>query len=367
MRYRHSKKCRQRGAALVVALLIFALCAALVIAMASEFNRYYQRGANILLSEQASAYLRGAEELATLALKTDYDAQDPDNPRDDLMEIWAQTPPPYALDEGGWMMGCLQDLQGRFNLNALAERVNRNDEEQQDGQPRYTPAQAQFIRLLQALGEPQVSEQQARQITESVTDWLDPDMEPAFEGAEDDFYFGLSPGYRTANRPMASVSELRAVAGMSPEIYLALEPFVTVWPQTPAPMNIHTAPATLLRSINEDKDLNPLSESEGVALMEQQRPPGPGFADMDDFLNSAVLAGKQEQMEATKNLLGESSDYFLLSAEVEVADRRMRLYSVLQRTGPQIKAIARGPGVTSVGLAPPGDENTCTITPSLDW
>ncbi len=64
----------QGGAALVVALLIFALCSDWIVAMKSEFTLYYQRGANILISEQVYAYLRGAEELAALALTQDYDA-----------------------------------------------------------------------------------------------------------------------------------------------------------------------------------------------------------------------------------------------------------------------------------------------------
>lgn len=359
----------QSGAALIVALLVFALCTALVVAMEVEFNRFYQRAANILLAEQANAYLRGAEELATLALLADYDAQDQDQPRDDLLEIWAQTPPPYALDEGGWMAGCLRDLQGRFNLNALALRLPQQDTDSgaPSDKPRFTPAQAQFIRLLQALGEPQVSEQEARLITEAIADWLDTDMEPAFDGAEDDYYFGQTPGYRAANRAMASVSELRAVSGVTPQLYRALEPWVTVWPQEPTTLNIHTAPAMVLRSINADDDLTPLSVADGEALEAQQRPPGPGFVDMEDFLNSAVLAGKQEQMAGIKPLLGESSAYFLLSAEVEVADRRMRLYSVLHRSGRQVGALARGSGIMDNSLANQGDKDTCTIAPSLDW
>ena len=46
MHYRHCKAIgyrRQGGAALIVAMLIFSLAAALVVAMKSEFNRYYQR------------------------------------------------------------------------------------------------------------------------------------------------------------------------------------------------------------------------------------------------------------------------------------------------------------------------------------
>ncbi len=94
---------RQRGAALIVAMLVFALATALVVAMKSEFERFYQRSANILLEEQAQAYLRGAEELAGLVLLADYD-QDKTRgvPRDDLSEAWhpdpTTGPPTYPLD-----------------------------------------------------------------------------------------------------------------------------------------------------------------------------------------------------------------------------------------------------------------------------
>ena len=123
----------------------------------------------------------------------------------------------------------------------------------------------------------------------------------------------------------------------------------------------------VLRSINVDDDLSPLSVADGDALQAQQRPPGPGFADIDDFLNSAVLVSKKEQMEGIRPLLGENSSYFLMSAEVEVADRRMRLYSVLQRSGRQVGALARGSSIMDNSLANRGDEDTCKIPPSLDW
>ena len=109
---------RQRGAALVVAMLVFAMCTALIVAMKSDFTRLYQRSANIFLAEQAYAYLRGAEELAGIALRVDYDQdQQQEQPQDDLQEIWAQPTTPYALDEGGWLLGSLEDLQGRFTCS----------------------------------------------------------------------------------------------------------------------------------------------------------------------------------------------------------------------------------------------------------
>ena len=328
---------RQRGAALIVAMLVFALAASLVVAMKSEFNRFFERTANILLAEQAQAYLRGAEELAAMALIRDYDKDKAKGQeRDDLSEDWARPPPPFALDGTGWMKGELRDLQGRFNLNALVESGVRKGEGRTIGR-RFTSAQEQFIRLLQALGDAAVSEQEAKAITESISDWLDADSEPLQDGAEENFYYGLTPAYRAANRSMTSVSELRAVANVTPEIYQALLPWVTVLPDAATTLNIHTAEPTLLRSINADGDLTPLSEADGESLGEAL------FQDKNEFLASSVFAGKQDRMVEIKKRLGVESNYFLLEAQVEVAGRKMRLYSVLHRQNRTIKAIARGP------------------------
>jgi type II secretory pathway component PulK len=49
-------------------------------------------------------------------------------------------------------------------------------------------------------------------------------------------------------------------------------------------------------------------------------------------------------MQKVKSLLGQHSSYFLLQAEVEVADRKMRLYSVLKRSARQVSTIVRASG-----------------------
>jgi general secretion pathway protein K len=337
----------QRGAALIVAMLVFALATALVVAMKGEFERFYQRSANILFDEQAQAYLRSAEELAGMLLLADYD-QDKINglQRDDLTEAWSPDPatgPRVFTLDNAVMRGTVEDLQGRFNLNRLAEHAHS---EKGAAPNRFTPAQEQFIRLLQALGEPEVSEQDAIVITESVTDWLDADFEPSANGAEDDYYGSQTPPYRTANRSMSSVSELLAVAHMTPELYRALSPWVTVWPAQPGKLNIHTAPAMVLRSLNADQDLTPLGETEVAALVDargdMQQPRESNFKTRDEFINNAVFQGKN--MAGVKGMLGESSNTFLLNAEVEVAGRNMRLYSVLDRSGRKISALARASG-----------------------
>jgi general secretion pathway protein K len=331
-------------------MLVFALATTIVVAMSKEFNLLLKRGANSFAAEQAHAYLRGGEELAALVLRQDMESdQSEQTLRDDNSEIWAQQVPPYALDEGGWLVGGLEDLQGRFNINSVAGAPSAPSEAGKSVvagktavEQRFTAPQRQFIRLLQTLEEPQVSEQDAILITEALMDWLDADEEPRDFGAEDDYYNDMSPSYRSANRALASVSELRLVAYMTDEIYRGLLPNLTVWGEGSS-INIHTAPAAVLRTINAVDDLQPLSQAEGetlVALRGEE-----GFENVQALLDSPTLAGRKIDAGLLARL-GETSDWFLYSGEVEVADRLTRLYSVLHRDNNQIKALVR----SSAGL-----------------
>ena len=308
----HKTRARERhwtgssGAALIVAMLIFAIATALVVAMSSEFTLLMRRTGNSSLTRQAHAYLRGGEDLARAVLRADRNRT-----RDTLSDNWAQQLPPYALDEGGWLSGRLEDLQGRFNLNSVGDSPS---------------ARQQFVRLLQTPARPRISRQQALQIAEALRDWLDADDEPLPLGAEDDYYRTQTPPYRAGNAPMRSVSELRLVAHMTPELYAAVAPHLTALPlNSPTPINIQTASAGVLRSINCPDDLAPLSAREGEDLLELRG--SDGFADKDEILVYIDCAKNN-----TPDLpLSIKSDWFLYSGVVEVAGRPARLYSILHR------------------------------------
>ncbi|MEE4659347.1 MAG: type II secretion system minor pseudopilin GspK [Halieaceae bacterium] len=320
---------RQRGAALIVAMLVFALATTLVVAMTSEFNLFVRRSANSFIGAQAQAYLRGGEDLARMVLTQDTEADAQRNvQRDDLSELWAQQVPPYALDEGGFLSGSLEDLSGRININVL-------NAEPPEGQ-QFTSTQAQFIRLLQCFEEPQVSEQDARLILQAVQDWLDADQEPRDFGAEDDYYFDREPSYRTGNNAMQSVSELRMVAYMTPEIFDAVAPFLTVW--STGAINIQTAPVEILRTINSPGNLQPLTPGEGQALLELRGETG--YESVEAFLENPVLAGL-EISGSLRGRLVERSDYFLYRGQVDIADRQATLYSVLRRDAAQVRTLVR--------------------------
>ncbi len=323
----------QRGSALVVTLLIFAIGIALVVPMYSEYTLFLKRSANNFAAEQGYAYLRGGEELAMLALQQDaeFDLRE-DEVRDDLSEFWAQEAQAYPLDEGGWLQGRLEDLQGRFDLNSLAAKPVEGK--------RFAASQEQFIRLLQIFDEPQVSQQDAMLITEAVMDWLDADAIPRDFGAEDDYYYDATPPYRAANRAFTSVSELRAVAYMTPEIFRVLEPLLSVWAAN-GKLNINTAPIEVLRSLNTAGDYQPLSVAEGETLLELRG--DSGFESVEDMLDSPVFEQRELNAEL-KGSLALSSDYFLFIGEADVADRISRLYSVLHREGQQVRTLVRASG-----------------------
>jgi general secretion pathway protein K len=331
----------------VVALLVFALSATLLVALQRDFLINYRRVANVLTGAQRDAYLRGAEELAALVLGLDASADAArEQNRDTLDEIWAQPPQPYPLEEGGWLLGGLEDLQGRFNLNSLGGAPQNGE-----GAARFSAPQQVFMRMLQALEGLEIDLYTAQAITESVADWIDGDSDARAFGAEAAYYIGLDPSYRPADRPMASVSELRAVANVTPAIYDALRPLVTVWPQQAAAINIHTAPLGVLRGLNVDGSLEPLSPTDAQELLTRRQ--DAGFTDVAEFLSQPEFAGASTAQ--ISELLGESSSYFLLTARVEIADREVRRYSVMRRDAGQIAVLQRRDA--SLYELPPSPEN----------
>ena len=327
------RRSRQRGSALVVTLLVFAIGIALVVPMYSEYTLFVKRSSNQFAAEQGYSYLRGGEQLAVLALQQDAEFdQSEDDLRDDLSEFWAQDTQAYPLDEGGWLQGQLEDLQGRLSLNAL-------DEAPGEGK-RFSPPQERFIRLLQMFEEPQVSQQDAILITEAVLDWMDSDSVPRDFGAEDDHYYDAQPPYRAANRGFTSVSELRAVAYVTPQIYLAVAPYLNAVRDAPR-INVNTAPLEVLRTLSAAGDYQPLSVQDGQNLIDLRGENG--FESTEAFLEIPLFADREDPA-SLSGAISLNTAYFLFRGEADVADRISRLYSVLHREGQQVQVLARASG-----------------------
>lgn len=344
----------QAGAALVIALLVFAIAATLMVGVQRDFNLQLQRSTNTFFGEQGWSFLLGAETLAELALRFDADEDaKQDAPQDSLQEMWAQPQAPYPLNGIGFLRGDIYDLQGRFNINGLVETVNQardpntplgaapaNVGEGDAETQRLNVEQRVLLRLLLSIEEAELNRAEATRLVERMTDFIDTDRSPRMDGAENEVYLSSAFPYRAPNRPIASVSEVRAVDGMTPDLYRLIAPFLTVWPTDGGKINILTAPPELLAALSGDDAFEPLSAQE-VARIVELRNEGM-ITDIDSFIEDPMFTNATTT--DLRNMIGVKSDWFLLDARVEIADRERRLYSVLHRQGRAVSVVHRTEG-----------------------
>lgn len=315
---------RQRGVALITVLLVVAVVTVVTAGLIARQQLAIRSAANQMHVRQAWHYAQGGETLAKAILFRDLREGDRQNPVDHLGEGWARPFAPFKLDEGGELRVRIEDPSGRFNLNSLVRQ----------GQPNEVALQ-QFRRLLLRL---QIEEPYA----ERLKDWIDLDQDPTGAyGAEDNQYLLLPPPYRTPNRPMADISELRLLLNMRDEHYRRLAPFVSALPSEVA-LNVNTASPMVLSSLADG--LSPEMAAELVAVRGFQ-----GFRDLQAFLSQPMLAGLGLQGEG----LSINTQYFQVISEVTVGDRRQVLVSQLQRgRDGRVRVLARDLGQSGLPPAP---------------
>jgi len=320
----------QQGAALIVALLVVMIVAMLVTAVASDALVVFRKVENQLHSQQAYAYLLTAEGVARKVLLDDLEQDLKGGKLDTRNELWAAEDLQFVTEQG-IIAGQLQDLAGRLNLSSLSFKPTKTK--------RYSVDQQRFIRLLQVLEiEEPLSLNQAEQLANAVFDWLDDDdKERSPNGAESYYYASAEPPGRPANRNAVSVSELRWVKGVTPEIYQALSPHLTALPGSMTGININTASLAVIRSLNEDNELQPLLVQDAEKILEQIES-DEGFENLSFFKGPSLSTKKID----TSGLVFRS-EYFLLQAKTEFLSRSFSLQSIIHRDAAQKRArvIAR--------------------------
>jgi len=306
---------RQRGVALITAVLIVALGTMLA---AGVFFRGYldqRRSATLFALDQAYEVALGAEAWAADFLRQDRQESDTDH----FGEAWAKPLPPLPLDDGGTVEGRLEDMQGRFNLNNLRKGDGTTNE----------AAVEQLGRILQMLEiEPSWAA--------AIADWVDVDGEAGFpDGAEDTVYTSLTPPHRAANMTITRASELMVLNGFGAERYAKLAPLVTALP-VGTKLNVCTADGKVLDAFKAG-----LSEFrlDPEALAKRRREGC--FPTMEDY--KAVFT--TEEYEEVKNSFTDSSNYFRASVWVTIGTTQFTLYSLLARAdqGP-VRTILRSFG-----------------------
>lgn len=312
---------RQRGVALIIALVLMAL--ATILAVKIGFGGFVERKrtSSILAAEQAYQFATGAEALAADVLNQSKQSSPNE---DNLSQPWAQAPQPIPLrppndPEGeplGTLEGSLEDQQGRFNLNDLLLPDTTNP-----SQPDTTKPDARRLEVFKRLLENLKLDQN---LAYKIRDWIDADANVSFpEGAEDAIYTSQNPPYLTGNWPMSSTSELLSLPGFDLEQYKRLAPYVTALPPGTR-INICTAPDLVLDSLT---GLNEWQRSPGA--LEKARKSANGCFPTAQSLNNGLSPA---QAQALAPLITTKSDYFRLTTLVTLGTTEFTLYSLLYRS-----------------------------------
>lgn len=218
-----SRPKRQRGLALLMAMLIVVIATTIAVSIVHEEKFTIRKTAHIQRMDRASLYAVGLEDWAQLYLKEDRE----ESKIDSLDENWAIGVPGLPI-EGGYLAGYLEDEQAKFNLNSLVlSEIALN----------------RFRRLCDNL---EVDDR----FIPALLDWIDEDFDIRYpDGMEENY-----EDYRVGNREMVDISELMLVQNVTPEIYEKLQPHITALPGT-STLNLNTMSEVIFLTLAPDLDV----------------------------------------------------------------------------------------------------------------
>ncbi len=290
---------RQRGVALLVALLVVALAVILIAALLDRGELALARTRNVLRSEQAEAYAQGLEIYAAQILVTTA-SQTPDT----NASPWALPLPPQQVP-GGLISATMRDMNGCFNLNNLSQRDSNN---------------SNWLAMFKALLTNQGVDPN---LADAVQAWLD----PASGSNDAGYYLALPTPYRPRRDVFAHVSELRLVRGVTGDVYARLAPYVCALPPG-TKINVNTASVPVLQSLGVSQAVSEKLWNNGHAQ----------FKDLTDF--STQIGPGAPPLPLT--MLDILSSYFLARGDIVLDDVPFTFYSLIQRNPMNVVERSRG-------------------------
>jgi general secretion pathway protein K len=312
---------RQRGIALLVAIVMFAIATTLAAAITYNKAMAARRAASTFALEQALQAGMAAEALAALALENNATSA-----RTRLHDTWDEPLGPVEIEGTGvWIQAQLEDLTARFNLNSLVEWQGpplnsfEIDAHQVDV----------FSTLLARLDIDQ-------RFANLLADWIDSNIAPQpMGGGEDTLYLTQVPPYRPPNTLITHTSELLALPGFGAEAYAKLAPYVSALPNDEK-VNVCTASEFVIESV---ESMN--QQGYGGTLLDQQRQKA-CFPLMQVFLDGI---GNPATKALVQPRVAEKSSWFRLRTNIRIGTTEFVLYSVLFREpGNQVRTVQRSFG-----------------------
>lgn len=261
---------REDGTVLLSTLLVLSLMSAVALALLATLRTSVTRSAVLDAQAQADLYAQGARDFAFSQIES-ASQLDPA-----ALNIRLMAPDPIILPfENGSMTLAVSEGTHCFRLSALSDSSGLGSD----------MARRRFEAVMTALG---IDPGTAERVAAASVDWVDADSQTLPGGAEDGTYMSRLQPHRTANVPMVSVSELRAVDGMDEAIFQRLLTHLCIG-ETGAPtqFNIETARPAHAPVLAAILGGGPEAERIAIELIEQ-RPSG-GYGSMETLLAAPAL------------------------------------------------------------------------------
>jgi general secretion pathway protein K len=323
---RLDSRCRQRGAALLTAMIIVALVATLAGSMVWQLWRAIQVEAAERARAQSAWILSGALDWARLILREDANNRASGNV-DHLGEPWAvplaeaRLSTFLAADKDNtddapdaFLSGAITDAMARYNLTNLLDTTGGIDKRELES----------LERLCETVG---VSRDVASRIAVALRDAAPP--VPPAPGAS------APPPAPPADPPLMpqSASQL-AWLGIDAESLRALDPYIVLIPDTlrlpsTALVNVNTAPREVLVAVVDQLDL---ATAERI-VQSRQRVPLKSVADLTALAPSVPPANL--------NRLAFGSHYFQVRGRLRLGDIVLEQRSLVKRNGPTVVVLQR--------------------------
>lgn len=308
---------KQKGIALLTILVMVALATILAASIAKRQSNTAEGTAYLMRQNQSLLYAKSAEVFFAEMLKDDAENA---GEVDSLQENWAKPMPAFPVDDG-YVSGVLEDQSGKFNLNSLLTSegaVNEN-------------AKKWFEKILVKAGLP-------AQLSEAVIDWQDEDDEQTGSmGAESSFYRGLQNSSMPPNANFHSVEELKQIRGFEEGKYWLIEPYVSALPSHDTKVNINTAPAFLLASIDDHLDPQAVQQ-----LLDKKQAALEQFTNVSELWEAEPFSFVSAESKAiVAEQLGVKSNYFKAKIEIELSGRKRQFSSELVRKDKEVYVAYR--------------------------
>ncbi len=206
---------RQKGFALLMVLWVSILLTVLISGY-TVLTRTETLQSRFLFDDAQARYMALAGiERAVLELR-----------KPDLETRWQADGRTYEFEFDGALIEVeIMDETGKIDINAAPDQM--------------------LLDLFSSIG---VDEQEAQELTDAIQDWKDPDDLGRMSGAEDPDYESAGYPYGAKDASFDTVEELQQVMGMSYELFVQLEPSITVFSGR-STVNAAFAPVSVLRAL----------------------------------------------------------------------------------------------------------------------